>query len=86
MDCEYFLDKATPFEIDAFVDGRLEQSHEAWCRTRLSAFIAAKIGGSKASTMEEFMPFNWEKKEEEEEETNIEDLRALAKRLEKCQM
>jgi len=62
IDPKYFLDDMSPAGFQLASEGFLERSQSEWERTRILAYNSISPYLKKKISMEEYMPFLWDKK------------------------
>ncbi len=74
-----FLERMQWLEIRRYIAGLRRRERAGWSMTRLHAWLVLSALGCKAGSPEEFLPFHWERQEEDEEneEDEAERLEAL---------
>lgn len=87
MNPVYFLDSISINEVNDFLEGAIMRERESWEQTRLLSFIISKVGGCDAETVEEFIPFSWDDKKDEDcgsiDLAELRELREKAKKIER---
>ena len=86
MNPQYFKADLTPYEAEAYVKGLTRRSREAWEQSRFMSFCILSPWNRDLKP-DDLMSFPWEDKHEkatmsEEEKNEIEQLRALAHKIE----
>lgn len=78
----HFFYDMTLTEASAFMRGLQRKEQDEWERTRQLAYRIVQVNCTKELTPKEVMPFVWDKKEEVEvDETELERLRELSKKI-----
>ena len=89
MDAAHFLDSATFYEVQAFLDGAAKRIYSDYNRTRLLMFTVAKALGSEIESPLDLLRLYGDPKAPERHIDNdeLEKLKQMAKQIElkKCQ-